>query len=351
MTGNRPQRPQPPSRTQRSQSTDAAPSVPKPYELISFPSQAPELQHPIGHDKLHSDRLHGSISLSLKVQTAVHVSTGVVALGEDVGQRTPLIKTMIEGESRVLMIPGSSLKGVVRSVYEAITNSTLAVVTGKYKDKIPNERLPCRNKKQLCPASRVFGALDWQGLIHFTDAKCEKAASVTGFMPSLYRPRPDQRRAYFMRGKAVGRKFYYHAAQAVSGGDRGIPVQQAGTEYTFTTKLHFRNLTAAELGTLLIILGQDSKYPLALKVGGGKPVGMGTMTATITEIERAQNLRDRYTDYQAPDTDNLTGDALKKFMATAIASAHTQLVLPEQLQQLSEVLRWPTSRQAPGGMY
>lgn len=89
MTGNRLQRPQPPSRPQRSQSTDAVPSVPKPYELISFPSQAPELQHPIGHDKFRSDRFQGSISLSLKVQTVVHVSTGIVALGEDVGQRTP----------------------------------------------------------------------------------------------------------------------------------------------------------------------------------------------------------------------------------------------------------------------
>lgn len=54
-------------------------------------------------------------------------------MGSDVGQsKIPLIKTMQMGENK-LLIPGSSLKGAVRSVYEAITNSTLGVVTPKYK--------------------------------------------------------------------------------------------------------------------------------------------------------------------------------------------------------------------------
>lgn len=354
MTANRPQKRQPPSRPNRpvqANSDSAETTVPKPYALVSFPNQPPKLEHPIGHDRFRADRLHGTIDLTLKVQTAVHISTGIVALGEDVKQRTPLIKTMIQGNNQTLMIPGSSLKGVVRSAYEAITNSTLAVVTGRYKDKMPDRRLPCRDKKQLCPASRVFGALDWQGLVHFADAKCEKAESVTGFMPSLYRPRPDQRKAYFVSGKAAGRKFYYHAVKAVSGGDRGIPVQQAGTEYTFSTQLHFKNLTAAELGALFIVLGQDDKYPMALKVGGGKPIGMGTLTVTLKTIERVQNLRDRYTSYQIPDTDRLTENALQKFVADMIQAAHQDLVLSEQLQQLAEILQWPTNRTAPEGMY
>lgn len=82
-------------------------------------------------------------------------------MGSDVGKsKIPLIKTMQTGNEK-LTIPGSSLKGVVRSIYEAITNSTLAVVTRKYENKMPRNRLPCRSKDKLCPASRVFGALDW----------------------------------------------------------------------------------------------------------------------------------------------------------------------------------------------
>ena len=330
---------------------DDQPPVDKPYQLIRFPQKPPTLRHPVGHDRYRADRLHGVLHLTLTVQTALHISTGVVALGSDVGARIPLIKTMAQGTANKLVIPGSSLKGVVRSAYEAITNSTLAVATNKYKSSMPSERLPCRDKTRLCPASQVFGALDWQGLLHFTDAHCEEANAATGFMPSLYRPRPDERDAYFQKGKAVGRKFYYHATNAVDGSDRGIPVQQAGIAYSFTTRLQFMNLTEAELGTLLIVLGQDKRYPLALKVGGGKPIGMGTMTATVTGLERAKHLRDRYAAYTPPESDRLTGVALESYLQDLVKAAHKKLIQTPQLQQLAEVLKWPTERTAPSGMY
>lgn len=44
---------------------------------------------------------------------------------------------MVQGVDQKLSIQGSSLKGCIRSVYEAITNSTLAVITNRYRDKIP----------------------------------------------------------------------------------------------------------------------------------------------------------------------------------------------------------------------
>ena len=180
---------------------------PKPYELISFPKERPPKNPPAGHHQYLGDRLHGTLFLTLNVQTTLHVSTGVVVMGSDIGSRVPLIKTMVQNIDQKLSIQGSSLKGCIRSAYEAITNSTLAVITSRYRDKIPHERLPCKNKQELCPASQVFGALDWQGLIEFSDARCENTGFATGFMPSLYRPRPDQRRSYFdARGNVAGRK-------------------------------------------------------------------------------------------------------------------------------------------------
>ncbi|MGH8000188.1 MAG: RAMP superfamily CRISPR-associated protein [Brasilonema sp.] len=299
-----------------------------------------------------SDRLHGTLHLTLKVQTSLHVSTGVVVMGSDIGSRIPLIKTMIQGVDQKLSIGGSSVKGCIRSVYEAITNSTLAVITSKYKSQIPTERLPCRNKEQLCPASRVFGALDWQGLLDFNDAKCESMGFSTGFMPSLYRPRPDETSAYFIQGRVAGRKFYYHTIRAIDKGQNaGIPVQQAAREYTFTTQLHFKNLLPEELGTLLIVLGQDSKNPIALKVGGGKPIGMGTMTVTVEKILQAQNLRQRYSSYNLNDSDEMTGDKFKQFIQKNIQAAHSRLIQKPQLEELTAVLRYPTDREPPSGMY
>ena len=329
---------------------------PKPYELISFPKERPPKNPPAGHHQYLGDRLHGTLFLTLKVQTTLHVSTGVVVMGSDIGSRVPLIKTMVQNIEQKLSIQGSSLKGCIRSAYEAITNSTLAVITSRYRDKIPQERLPCKNKQELCPESQVFGALDWQGLIEFSDAKCENTGFATGFMPSLYRPRPDQRRAYFdARGNVAGRKFYYHTIRAIDKGqNQGITVQQAAKEYTFKTQIQFKNLTAAELGTLLIVLGQDPKYPIALKVGGGKPIGMGTMTVEVTAAKVLQNkgdLRDRYSSYNPPESDSMTGTKLQQFMQKNIQAAHSSLVQATQLQQLAEVLKYPTDREPPTGMY
>jgi len=341
----------PPSRhIRRSPQPDEGPY--KPYALVSFPRQKPFLRPPVGHHRYQPETYHGTLFLTLKVLTALHVSTGVTALGSDVDSRVPLIKTMVQGRQRQLLIQGSSLKGCVRAIYEAITNSTLAVITNRYREKMPKERLPCRSKDSLCPASQVFGALDWQGLVHFTDATCTSAKSVTGFMPSLYRPRPEERNAYFDRGFAAGRKFYHHAVKAVDKGDRGIPVQQAGTEYVFKTQLHFRNLSEAQLGTLLVALGQDPDYPMALKLGGGKPVGMGTVQVSVPTLEVTQNVRDRYASYDPPKSETLTGGAVTLFIQQVTQAAKvSQLVELPQLEELAEILRWPTDRIAQEGMY
>ncbi|QZZ22880.1 CRISPR-associated protein [Leptothermofonsia sichuanensis E412] len=347
--------PRPGPRPTGNSSPDTLP--PKPYELIPFPDKPLSLEAPAGHQRYLRDRLHGTLQLSLKVETAVHVSTGVAVMGSDINSRIPLIKPMVQGNDRHLLIQGSSLKGCVRAVYEAITNSTLAVITpGRdNRDKIPPERLPCRDKKKLCPASRVFGALDWQGLVEFNDARCEGSGFTTGFMPSLYRPRPDQRRAYFIGGRVAGRKFYYHAARAIDKGqNQGIAVQQAGKAYIFKTQLTFKNLTSAELGTLLVALGQDSKYPIALKIGGGKPIGMGTVTVNVeavTKVDSPQALRDRYTRYALTESNQLTGEQLKQFTQQMIQAAHQDLIQEPQLKQLAEVLKFPTNRPAPSGVY
>ncbi|MEH2411432.1 RAMP superfamily CRISPR-associated protein [Nostoc sp.] len=334
----------------------AVSNIQKPYKFVSFPQERPRLEHPAGHHRFDQNCLHGTLFLTLKVKTSLHVSTGIVVPGNDIGTRVPLIKTMVQGIDKYLLIQGSSLKGCIRSVYEAITNSTLAVVTSRFRDKIPNERLPCRNKEQLCPASQVFGALDWQGLIELNDVKCENIGFNTGFMPSLYRPRPEPGSAYFdARGKVAGRKFYYHTIRAIEKGqNQGIAIQQAAREYTFTTQLQFKNIKPEELGTLFVVLGQDSNYPIALKVGGGKPIGMGTMTVEVTQARILQNfedLRSHYSTYTPDNNHLLTEEVLQKFIATQIKTAHSRLIQLFQLQQLAEVLRYPTDREPPEGMY
>ncbi len=323
---------------------------PKPYAMVSFPQKPIVPKKPAGHDKYLPQHCHGTLFLKLTVRTPLHVSTGVVATGEDVNKRgIPLIKTMETKDTQQLIIPGSSLKGVVRSVYEAITNSTLGVV-GREKGRIPKDRFPCSDNTKLCPASRVFGAMNWQGLISFNDAKCEKKQFTVGFMPSLYAPE-TKRTAYYKNKYVAGRKFYYNFSRAVDRGqNRGIPVQQAGTEYIFTTKIQYKNLTEAELGTLLVILGQDKNNALALKIGGGKPIGMGTITTEIIKLEYYQNISDRYKKYDT-ESDIISGQQLQNLIQELIIIAHKKLIEAPQMKELSNILKFPTNEKPPEGMY
>ncbi|MGD1804658.1 RAMP superfamily CRISPR-associated protein [Dapis sp. BLCC M126] len=340
-------------------------SVPKPYKLIPFSGRKPRLEHPAGHDKFKANYLHGNLFLNLTVQTALHISTGVVVLGSDVGKNSiPLIKTMTQGIDNSLIIQGSSLKGCIRSVYEAITNSSLGVVSKVTSQNIPTrELLPSNKKESLCPASRVFGAMNWQGLIEFTDAKYQKVSSV-GFMPSLYSPRTqinegEKNPIYFNeQGKVKGRKFYYNTNRAVDKGkEQGIPVQQAKNQYIFTTKLQFKNLKPEELGTLFIVLGLDPKYPLALKVGAGKPVGFGTMKIEVSEANILKNngdLEKRYSTYTPLETNNFTGEKLQQFIEEKIQFAHesnNKIIDRTLLEGIAEVLHYPNDREPPEGMY
>ncbi|WP_199245583.1 RAMP superfamily CRISPR-associated protein [[Phormidium] sp. ETS-05] len=325
----------------------------KPYALVSLPRQAPRRGSPAGQERFRSDRLTGKLHLRLTVKTTAFIASGVVAMGSDLSssktKNLPLIKTAVERDNR-LIIPGSSLKGVVRSAYEAITQSCLCK-TKADQTKIPDGYRECNKKDNLCPACQVFGALNWQGLIHFPDAAAVKTDFTVGFIPSLHQPEPKFP-GYYINGKVAGRKFYYHAIRAVDKGQqKGIVVQQAGGEFVFVTRLRYMNLTPAELGTLLIILGQDKSHPaIALKVGGGKPVGMGTMTVEVTEIEQFGRGRERYSSYNT-EPQSLTGTELQQFMDKFIKDAHNQLVQSRQLQELTQVLQWPTDREPPAGMY
>lgn len=325
---------------------------PKPYQLVSLPKSPPQREKPIGHSQLNNDRYHGFLSLRLQIQTSSFIASGVVAMGSDLSKQTrniPLIKLAV-ARNNELVIPGSSLKGTIRSTYEAITRS--CVCKTKAKKELPKSYQECKKSQNLCPACQVFGAMGWQGLLFFQDAILESQGETKvtpAFMPSLYSP-SQKRAAYYKNGKVAGRKFYYHAQKSVEK-SQGIPVQNISENSTFTTRFYFRNLSQSQLGTLFTVLGQNPTYPFALKIGGGKPIGMGSLITDIVQLELDQNLRDRYLSYET-NSDPLTGNSLQQFIHQTIKKAHeTKLIQEQQLQELQTILTYPTNREAPSGMY
>lgn len=382
---SRPKRPQP-SRPANNRSTGNL--SPKPYRLIPFPKDtsgnllALAKARPAGLDRYKASYYTGKIALQLNVHTATTVLSGITVLGSDIASKIPkdsLIKTAIS-RSGQLIIPGSSLKGSVRSIHEAITRSCICKVSGGYKldkqqvkIKVPEGYRECSPEKkdirdrnvELCPSCQVFGAINCEGLVSFSDAICTQKAAIK-FVPSLYQPHLEKADYYSNVEENVvgGRKFYYHFTNSIHEGEKGINTQLAVSESCFVGSLQFVNLTKAQLGGLLVALGQDQNHQFALKVGTGKPIGMGSLTVDISEMEIwtrsgagnrdngiIPDLRDRYTRYTLPESNQLTGEALEQFMQQMIQAAHRELIQERQLQQLAEVLKFPTDRAAPSGVY
>ena len=180
------------------------------------------------------------------------------------------------------VIPGTGLKGAVRSIVEAISNSCVL-----QKDR--RERLrthhPCGGVKrgqerraELCPACRLFGTTGYRGRVHFPDAvPIGEVQTTTIKIADLWPPKQFK-----------GRKFYQTKAfqpqdMRPQKNYRFLEVVPNGTR--FKTTLFFENATTAEMGLLVRALGlalhQEKEgsvvYAFPVKIGGAKPRCLGSV--------------------------------------------------------------------------
>lgn len=311
------------------------------FDFIAFPSTVATPDQLTGHNRLHPNLYHGFLSLELTALTPVFISAGITALGSDVGEAVPLLKVMVQDQHGNPILQGTSLKGCIRAVYETITNSSVGVEGFRlshahHPNKVEGKRLEDRRTSKLSPAELVFGALGFQGLISIADAVGDRLLEK-GDLPPMYQPR---------QGK--GRKFYCHrdpkavtdprsSNQSVEPEQPPSPIQQAAKDTVFTTTLRFSNLTIAQLGALLVALGQDPEHRFDLKLGAGKGKGLGSIAINVKshQITRGDKLKvDRYLSYRPNQEDQAD------LLAEAIQAAHTtKLVHQEQLQALWHILR------------
>ncbi len=331
----------------------------KPYDFVYFTNQPPKLRSPIGHDRYQPDLLHGRICLKLHVLKGLHNSTGVTVLGEDLGMpRLTLVKSMVQGEDRHLRLQGSSLKGCIRAIYEAISNSKLGI-NSIDKKSVPDNFKPVNKIESLCPASHIFGAQDWQGLLEFHDAICESIYEESViYIPSLWGPQSRCDNYYqTVGGRELqkGRKFYHSMTRVADKHlDETTNIQIAATMSVFSTHVNFKNISHAELGCLLISLGQDPQYPLLPKLGLGKSIGLGSVKIEPIEfqiVSDRQTMKKRYEHYNL-STDCLNLGQSQILINNCIASSHDDgLVDLASLQQLANILTNKPHKQPPEGVY
>jgi len=179
---------------------------------------------------------------------------------------------------------------------------------------------PEQNK--LSPADRLFGVMDYLGPVQFWDAKQVGNEVTLVKMPSFFPPRDR---------KVKGRKFYKHG-QPVKG---KTPVEAVPVGEKFRFRCDFSNLSEAEVGLLVIALGQGEPG-FNLKLGGGKSVGYGTVGVDIEGVWVYEHSADAYLNWDY--VENVLD--VEKLVESTLAEYG--LILTSLLDKLANILDYST---------
>ncbi|MHA1401576.1 MAG: RAMP superfamily CRISPR-associated protein [Candidatus Heimdallarchaeaceae archaeon] len=194
----------------------------------------------------------GILELIIETKSPIHIGTGNVEID---------IKGIYWKFSKVKnipIIPGSSLKGIVRSTLEALSPSCLG---GR-----------CKPEGKLCPACRIFGTTDYQSRVFFEDAFLQGDALYFREIFSI----EDRWRPLLPH---PGYRKFYSYSSSIKGGIERIESIKEGAK--FISAIRFSNLEDWELGLLLLSIGISPNYGFRLKIGGGKGKGLGSIKIEI----------------------------------------------------------------------
>ena len=333
----------------------------KPYQFVSFPPEQlvnQERRKAIGQDRLVEKSLTGWLELELLTITPLQVASGILDF-DPKGQGIALAQQSLRGKTgRVAVIPGASLKGALRSLAEALSPSCVSVAGGNVRSLLPKALLRCSDVQKLCPACRIFGMSgkeeSYMGRISVTDGvvPLEKLNVVS--TPILRTPARGRGRGlpplYLDRGKLKGRKFYEHRKTAF-GPEPRIVIKENTTIQSF---LYFSNLSEAELGLIIAALGNHPNHPFPIKIGAGKPIGMGSVEVRVKAavwLTDGASLRNAGRLGQA--LTRIEGETLKTRLAEMVKAAEQQgLLLVDKLKEVAKVLdRGNLKKEAPKGPY
>lgn len=262
------------------------------YRFVSLPDLVQRAPREYAtHDRRVAGAFSGTIELTFRTEQPVHVGSGFKALrGEDIVRRGATVRDEPG-------VPGSSLKGVLRSRYEAITKSCAlqAPSGGKVRSQShPDVRQASftAEVRQLdvfrscdaggmCPACALFGRMSQRSRISVTDFAADGSFVLASlpeqFGPNAhhlgeYRIEDDRGQRRFVVRSLKGRKFGCEQGP-IAPNVRWQTVEAIPTGVLLRGSLRVLNLRPEELGALLAVLGKEPAS--ALKIGAGKGQGFG----------------------------------------------------------------------------
>jgi len=333
-----------------------------PYELVEFPSDSGAGRRSVGgHHRLagDADRISGRLELELKTLRPVQVASGRTDFVKPAGGREQLalreVSILKYGSGtppqpqRVPVLPGSSLKGVVRSLVEIISPSCMMVMDFRVRKVLPRGLGRCAEPGSLCPACRLFGTQDYQGQVGFVDAEVPPDSLQLLGTPMLWTPARSRGRnlpsGYLKNGRARGRKVYRHSLLA-KGPDPRVAIKPG---VNIPAQLFLENLVPEEMGLLLAALGLHPGYKFPIKIGAGKPVGMGSIEVSLKRVQVFRGpLSLKQSGRWGGSRQKLSSSELQEHVRAWIRTAEeTKLLLPRSLAALAEVLSMDNLDQPP----
>lgn len=252
---------------------------PKPFVWVPIPSEGPQRREPTTHERFVG--LTGVLEFTLTVNSAyLFVGSGAYEFDPNAHGDRPDVWYTFYRRNGQLCIPGTSLKGAIRSIVEAITNSCVSQYKRGEEIPLSHQRCSYRPGKQenLCPACRLFGVAGLRGRVHFADAipvgRIETEIIKIG---ELWEP---------SRQEEQNRKFYQAKRYAELSDKRPQTgyrfVEAVKREASFQCRMYFENVAEAELGLLFFALGcekDEEKVVIGFtpKIGGAKPRCLGAV--------------------------------------------------------------------------
>ena len=190
-------------------------------------------------------------------------------------------------------IPGTTLKGMLRDIYEIIDGGCLCLtLQSNLRTSAEKKYGECERNNYLCPSCRVFGMLHdgvvYKGNVSPGDLIGPVAQGIRGETKldvTVGRPKSSHEAFYRIEGKLRGRKGYYHQEKPVQGSLQTKSVYPLSAETIFQGKVSFNNLTLREATLLYYSLVLEEG--LAHKIGFGKAAGLGSAIIQVDSMKLA----------------------------------------------------------------
>ncbi len=272
------------------------------YQRIQIPQNAAvrrQLDADRGHQREASGQyISGTLEAKMRVIQPMHVGTGDLVVPSTLNppphnpDEIPLIAPFFR-EANYVCIPGSSLKGAFRHLYETVTASCLAQAdTGSRGQPVKVRLKSCSHRAdsrddveregvQLCPACQVFGAQGYMGQVNFHPIYHDVNR------PTEIRFAPQRWSQPLQSEHSETRKVYTHSRAFAMDRNGNIlidrypepkePLEVLPLGSVLTLKIDFTTLLSAELGLLLLLMGQKPAEKIYPKFGGVKAHGWGAV--------------------------------------------------------------------------